>query len=176
MQYGFSKTNSRKISSKKQNRLLEMDDHPIQLIPLIPADRFRSHAEDNAEYADLYCHVEQRLQLNYDWAVSHPEEVNNKNKTARPTYHCRFAPGSGPHHGQTDQRTAAGNLCSPNGRIAIGQLNLFKVRVVKKVAEKLKQAGYKVTYVVEEDRTRHNKEVSEIELDDKLVVMYISLQ
>lgn len=149
-----------------------MDEHPIQLIPFIPADRFRSHAEDNAEYADLYCHVEKLLQDNYDWAVSHPEEVNKK--SIQPTYHCRLAPGAAPH-GQHDQRTRAGNLCSPNGRISVGGLNLFKVRVVKKVVEKLKQAGYKVTYVVEEDRTRHNKEVTEIELDDKLVVMYISL-
>lgn len=146
-----------------------MEEDKIQLIPLIPADRFRKHAEDNDQYANLYCIVEQTLQANYDWALSHPEEVNNKTGGG---FSIMAIQGQ---FGDSVRGIVTGNLYSPKGIILQQLPCIAKIRAVKKVAEKLKQAGYKVTYVVEEDRTRHNKEVSEIELDDKLISMSICL-
>ena len=61
-----------------QSKLLQTTKpvDPISFNPLIPASRFRHHKEDSDEYADLYLNVEQLLNVNYLWAIAHPEEVN----------------------------------------------------------------------------------------------------
>lgn len=61
----------------------------MELPPLIPAARFKSHAEKSDEYVELYMHVHSVLEEQYDWELHHPETINKEDLIPRSVYYER---------------------------------------------------------------------------------------
>lgn len=169
---------------------IQSNNYPISFKPLIPAGHFRKHLETSDEYADLYCNVEQLIRQNYEWAVSHPEEINTRRQSEY-LYQLFHPVVSYPQQqwvqpqggimgklggllGQQNSyiESASGNLCLAGSKISIPVAN-FKFKVVETVVDKIREAGYIVKYSVTE--TGNPKEVSNVEMGESITAISISL-
>lgn len=80
--------------------------------------------------------------------------------------------GGGGNNGQAIQNSPNGNLCMKDGKITI-PVGSFKFRIVNRVVEEIKKAGYNVHYRVTE--TGNNKEVTHVEMGQLVTAISISL-
>jgi len=117
-------------------------DHAVQLPAILKAENLRFHTEDSDEYAELYMHIANLIQGNYQWAVWHPEEVNKMKKNA---WNHRYIIGNpqgkfGTQSGYIDSSLFMGGL-----KIDVAP---FRVRVIKRVVAELRAAGYNVSYTL----------------------------
>jgi len=115
-------------------------DHAIQLPALLKAENLRFHVEDNDEYVELYMHIANLIQGNHQWAVWHPEEVNNMKNAWNLRYIFGNPQGFGAQSGYIDSSLFTGGL-----KIDVAR---FRVSVIKRVVAELGAAGYNISYTL----------------------------